>query len=109
MHRFDCIDRIIAVLARRGEAEFLFEADEKRLGHFFPNSHAPITLHIAVSAHRAKAAAGAADFAGEQMQVDQLANGFDGIVMLGESHRPAGDGFLGLDEMTGCLADQWFR
>ena len=90
----DGADDVVAVLARRGEAELLLQGVEEGGRGAFEDAHGAVALHVGVAAHRAHAGAGAADVAAQQKEVDDLADGRHGVLVLGEAHRPAHDGAL---------------
>ena len=88
-HGLDGVDGREAVMARRGEAEFLFQAGEKFLLGFLGDAHGAVTLDIAVSANGACSGTRATDVSAQQKKVHHLLNVGDSVAVLGEPHRPA--------------------
>ena len=64
---------------------------EEGRGRAFEDAHGAVALDVAVAAHRADPGAGAADVAAQQQEVDDLADGGDRVLVLGQAHRPADD------------------
>ena len=60
-HRLDGVDHRIAVLPGSGEPEVFLQGAQEGLGREFRDTHGPVTLDIAVPAHRAGARTGTAN------------------------------------------------
>jgi hypothetical protein len=88
-HGLDGVDGRVAVMAWRGEAEFLFQTGEKFLLGFLGDAHGAVTLDIAVSANGARPGTRAADVSAQQQEVHHLLNVRHAVAVLGEAHRPA--------------------
>ena len=58
------------------------------------SAHVAATLHVILAAQWIQPAAVASDMAGEQRQIDQCEHVVHGVVMLGDSERPADDGAI---------------
>ena len=97
-HRADRVDRVVSVPARDGDAEPGIECGQEFLWDLLPDAHRAVTLDVGVAAHRADAGAGFAHHAAHQQDVGDLADGRHGVGVLGDSHRPAHDGALGLGQ-----------
>ena len=109
VHRLDRFDGVVAEFAGGLEGKFFVELVEEWSRGAFPDAHGAVALHVAVAAHWAQATPGSTDLAGEQVEVDQFLNGFDGVVVLGEPHGPARDRFFGRDEDVRDFADLILR
>ena len=91
MHRVDRVHGVEAVLARDRHAGLPLQRCEEGLGHLLENPHRAVALHVAVAPDRAEPRAGPADRTEQKVDVGDLADGGDGVAVLGEAHRPAGD------------------
>jgi hypothetical protein len=90
-HRLDRADHVQSGSPGRSEAKPPFQRVEERRRRPVIDPHRPIALHVAVAAHGTDPGAGTPERAPEQQQVDDLLNVRDGVLVLGEPHRPAGD------------------
>lgn len=100
----DGADDVVAVVARRGDPELRVEGVQEGGGGALEDAHGAVALHVGVAADGADAGAGAADVAAQQQEVDDLADGRHGVLVLGEAHGPADDGALrGEDHGQGLL------
>jgi hypothetical protein len=66
VHGLERLDGVVAVRARRLEAELRADPVEELVGHALPHAHRAVALHVAVAAHGAHAGAGPADAAAQQ-------------------------------------------
>src|ERR1700688_4487396 len=71
------------------ELELRSQPAKKPVIHLLPDSHRPIALHVAMSAHAQDARVRPSDISAQQEQVDQLADILDAVAMLRKAHRPA--------------------
>ena len=94
--RADRVDGVEAVLARRVEAELLLQRVEEVLGRPLPDAHRAVALHVGVAADREQPGAGLADVALREGEVGDLLDGGDRVAVLGEAHRPAEHGGVGV-------------
>ena len=90
-HVLDCLDRIGAMFFGRSEIKLTAELFHEHVAHVLANAHGAITLHIGMAAHRTRTRAGAANVTTEQEKIHHLLNSRDGILVLGQTHRPAAD------------------
>ena len=88
-HLFDCFHGVGAMLSGRSELKFLAELLHESVAHAFPDSHGAIALHVGMAADRTGSRAGPADVAAEQHKIHDLLDSGDGILVLGQPHRPA--------------------
>ena len=105
VHRLDRLDGVIPWILRRIEMKFGFELIQKFIARPFPNTHRAVALHVAMTANRAHPGAGLTDGAAQEQQVDDLLNRGDGIMALGQSHRPADDDAVGGYKQVGGFAN----
>ena len=91
MHRFDRCYGIQAVMTRHLKFEDLFQVIHEPFRHFFKDAHGAISLHITMSTHRAETSALTPHRCQQEMDVHHFLNGCDGVLVLRETHRPAGD------------------
>ena len=89
VHSFDCLDRVGAARSGRTELELASESIKKRVAHPFPNAHRPIALNVGMTAHRTRPGSRFSNVAAEQQKIHHLLNRRDGVLVLGQSHRPA--------------------
>src|SRR5438046_8946351 len=75
----------------RSEIKLAAQLFHERVAHVLANAHGAIPLHIRMPAHRTRTRAGAANVTTEQEKIHHLLNGRDGILVLGQTHRPAAD------------------
>ena len=101
-HGADGCHGVIAVLTGRAELEFLVQPVVERLRHLFEDAHGAVALDVGVAAHRTNAGAGLADVALKQQDVDYVAEGGNGMLVLGQSHGPADDGGAGREHPLTC-------
>src|SRR5216110_946938 len=80
-----------AMFIGRSEKKLAAELFHERVAHVLANAHDAITLHIGMAAHRTRTRAGAPNVTTEQEKIHHLLNGRDGILVLGQTHRPAAD------------------
>ena len=93
MHSLDGCNGVVTMLARSLETELTFQIAQKPLRHLLKHPHSPISLDVAVAAHRAKPRALAAYGTQQQMEVHHLLDRRHGVLVLSQSHGPAGDDF----------------
>jgi hypothetical protein len=79
------------MISGRLELKDLVESIVEVVGHFFEDAHRAVALHVAVATDRGEAGAGSSDGPDEEVEVDDFADGGDGVAMLGDAHGPAGD------------------
>ncbi|CAL2062578.1 exported protein of unknown function [Streptomyces murinus] len=84
-----------AVLPGRREPELPLQGVQEGGRGPLEDAHRAVALHVRMTAHRAHARARPADVAAQQQEVDDLADRRHGVLVLGQTHRPAHDGPLG--------------
>ncbi len=104
-HGPDARDGVLAVLARRVDAADLGEPVEESFAGAVVDAAGAVALDVAVPAHGGGAGALAAQVAAEQQQVDDLADGVDAVLVLGDAQAPADDRAVGLAVDAGRLQD----
>src|SRR5437870_5015352 len=109
VHRLNRVYRIVTVAAWWFEIEFRTEAFKKLFARLFPDAHGAITLHVAMTTDRTKSRARFANLAAQKHQVDDLLNVADRVLVLRQTHRPAKDYALRLDENSRRVLDFYFR
>ena len=92
----DRVDGVVAVLARRVEAELGLQRVQEVLRRPLPDAHRPVALHVGVAADRQQSGARLADVALGEGQVGDLLDGGHRVAVLGQPHRPAEDGGVGV-------------
>jgi hypothetical protein len=95
----DRLQRIHAVLARRCEVELLLDRIQELVAHLLPDAHRTVALHVAMATDRGCTGPRLSDVAAQQQQVDELLEGRDRILLLGETHGPGDD-----DAVSGDVA-----
>lgn len=90
-HRPDRVHRVQPVGAWRVEAEFPLQGVQEGVRHLFPDTHRAVALHIAVAAHRTGTRARPSQVPAQHQEVDDLPDGGDTVLVLGDSHGPADD------------------
>src|SRR6266568_715476 len=96
------------MLPWRLEIKFAGKLVEKSVSWPFPNPHCAIALHVAMATHRTQARAGSSDLSAQQHEIDDLLNVGDCVLVLRQSHRPAEDCPLRLDEDLCRVFDSGF-
>ena len=69
------------------------------------NPHRAVALHIRVAADRQQSGTRLANVALRESEVDDLGNGGDRVVMLGQAHRPAEHSSIRVAEQLCRLGD----
>ncbi len=88
------LERLVDVVPRRAlepHREASLKAVEEGGVGFLVDPHGAVALHVAVTAHRTEPGPRLANLAAHQVQVDDLANGVDRVLVLGDPHGPAAD------------------
>ena len=93
----------------RLEIKFRSQLVEKIIARLLPDSHRAIALHVAMAAHRAQTCARLAELSAQHHEIDDLLNVRDGVLVLGQAHRPAEDHALRVNEDAPCVFDFDFR
>ena len=101
----DRLDGVEAVLPRRVEAELLLEGVQEVCRRPLPDAHRAVALDVGVAADREQSGAGLADVALQEGDVADLLDGRDRVAVLGDPHRPADDGRVGVAEHLRRLLD----
>ncbi len=103
--RFNGLDGVVTLLARRLDGECLLEIVEQLARGDFRDADRAVALDVRVPTQRADAGAFLADVAAHQQQVGDLVHVGRAMTVLGDAHAIADDHALGLGVHLCCRLD----
>ena len=86
------MNHIVTVMMRHGESKALFQLSKERFCWRFPNANRAVTLDVGMATYGTKPGTFATNMAVHQQKIHHFLNHSDAVSVLGEPHRPAGDG-----------------